>query len=268
MDQYRYGFWWKVLHELDELLLLKKKNSGQWQQLKLLKAWEKTRPAWQQITSHTLEVNDITSQLCRGKYSVYVIVYLSQKPYECSTEAEKVFFYAQLRLNLLVMHYDNQAIYSCNYGFARLSPAAITATTDQTLHAGSFLQQKVSGVEHATPAIFSGVCVHTRVCPLRQFLALIVWREELLSPGSDIMRKSLLNMICSSFKWASWKSSSLKQLCNGSDSWVHMLSLSPSVGVLGGVWGRGVLMCETQMQKKQSHQSLPSCVHPELSHTV
>lgn len=103
-------------------------------------------------------------------------------------------------------------IYSHNYGLVQLSSTTSTAGLIKPLNAGSFQQSGVLRAEHATFCLSSGACVHSEACPPRQlrgFDSMAWW--ALLSPGSDIMRPSWLNMICSSRKEAAPNSSCLKQ---------------------------------------------------------
>lgn len=128
---------------------------------------------WQSIRP-TLKVNDITFQLCRGKYPVYIIACLSyeirsQKEYECSSRAKRSSFtrsesqicwWCIMLIRLFIS--TTMVSHTCQ-------PQPLQRSLIKTLNVVSFPPREVMRAEHATFfRMYSRGCIHTEACPLRQ----------------------------------------------------------------------------------------------------
>lgn len=178
---------------------------GQWALQSLFKASKHTM--WQ-CFGRAVEVNYITFQRCEGKYPVYIIVCLSceiqsQKPYECRTWAKKK------------SSFIDPESWICWWCIMQIKLFISTTTVSYTCHPQPLRQGLIKNLERWQLPTERGdegwaryflYVLWEPLFTLKHVLqassmALIVWSERaLLSPGSDIMRVSLLHMICGSLR--------------------------------------------------------------------
>lgn len=143
---------------------------GQWELQSLFKAAKRYCDL---CFGHTLEVNYITLQCCKGKYPVYIIVYLSyeirsQTVYEYCTQAKSSSF----------THSESWICWWCIMQIKLFIPTTVVSYTChpqplrqgliKTLNVGSFPLREVMRAEHATFYMYSSASIHTEACPLRQ----------------------------------------------------------------------------------------------------
>lgn len=210
----------------------------QWALQSLLQAAKNTDNA---VTEHQAHAGSELYQFCLRKYPVYIIAFCPMKcdprRYRNAAARQKLVLSHALKLNLLVMHYANHAIYSHNYGLVQYTchPQPLQRGLIKTLNVGSFPLREVMRAEHATFCMYSRASIHTEAWSLRQLrgfdsmewvgLSLPrAWYNESELTKHDLW--ALSNKLLEATQ--AWNSTT-----NSTNSFVHMLFL-PLCCVRGG----------------------------------